>query len=40
MNTVHAPEFPEGIEWVNATEAPSLAALRGKFVLLDFWTYG
>ncbi len=37
---VAAPEFPEGLDWLN-TEAPlTLAALRGKIVLLDFWTYG
>ncbi|NNC74314.1 MAG: redoxin domain-containing protein, partial [Acidimicrobiia bacterium] len=35
-----APEFPDGLDWLN-TEAPlSIAELRGKVVLLDFWTYG
>jgi thiol-disulfide isomerase/thioredoxin len=36
---VLAPELEGGIGWLN-TEAPlSLAGLRGKIVLLDFWTY-
>jgi len=29
----------EGGEWVNTTAPLSLEALRGRFVLLDFWTY-
>lgn len=35
-----APEFPEGLDWLNTATPLSLAALRGKVVLLDFWTYG
>lgn len=36
---IHAPELEGGIAWLN-TDAPlSLARLRGKIVLLDFWTY-
>ncbi len=34
---VRAPELPRGAFWLN-TEALSLSALRGRFVLLDFWT--
>ena len=37
--TVRAPEFPSGLEWFNSRPL-SLADLRGKLVLLDFWTYG
>jgi hypothetical protein len=37
--TVCAPEFPLGLEWINARPL-SLADLRGKLVLLDFWTAG
>ena len=37
---VHAPEFPPGLEWFNVAAPLSLRALRGKVVLLDFWTYG
>ena len=37
--TVRAPEFPLGLEWINS-QPLSVADLRGKLVLLDFWTYG
>lgn len=36
---IRAPEFPRGMEWLNTGRELSLAELRGKFVLLDFWTY-
>jgi thiol-disulfide isomerase/thioredoxin len=34
-----AAEFPADLEWVNATHAPQLAELRGRVILLWFWTY-
>ena len=37
--TVRAPEFPSDLEWINSRPL-SLADLRGKLVILDFWTYG
>ena len=37
--TVRAPEFPTGLQWINC-EPLTLAGLRGKLVLLDFWTFG
>ncbi len=35
---IHAPGFPETFHWLNAAPM-SLKGLRGKIVLLDFWTY-
>ena len=37
---VHAPELTGGRGWLNTDKPLSLAALKGKVVLLDFWTYG
>ena len=34
-----APDFPDGLEWLNTERPLSLRELRGKVVLLDFWTY-
>ena len=36
---VNAPDFPQGLEWLNTERPVSLAELRGKVVVLDFWTY-
>ena len=35
-----APEFPAGHTWFNVSQPLTLADLRGKVVLLDFWTSG
>ena len=38
---ISAPEFPPEMEWLNVDRPLSLAQdLRGKIVLLDFWTLG
>jgi thiol-disulfide isomerase/thioredoxin len=38
--TTPAPEFPDDLDWLNTEHPLSIADLRGKLVLLDFWTYG
>ncbi len=38
--TLAAPEFPDGLDWLNTDRPLALAELRGKVVMLDFWTYG
>jgi DNA-binding beta-propeller fold protein YncE len=37
---VRAPEITGGRGWLNTDKPLTLAALKGKIVLLDFWTYG
>ena len=36
---VSAPDFVEGLEWLNTDRPLSLQDLRGRLVILDFWTY-
>ncbi len=35
-----APAFPADLDWLNVEAPLTLEQLRGKAVLLDFWTYG
>ena len=35
-----SPEFPAGLDWLNVDRPLTLAGLKGKVVILDFWTYG
>ena len=37
---VRAPELAGGKGWLNTDKPLSIAGLKGKIVLLDFWTYG
>lgn len=39
LAVVNAPEFPTGLDWLNTDKPLKLSELRGKVVLLDFWTY-
>ncbi len=36
---VRAPEFPNDLQWFNTERPLRLTDLRGKLVILDFWTY-
>lgn len=37
---IHAPDFPENLDWLNTGgKSLSIKDFKGKFVLLDFWTY-
>jgi thiol-disulfide isomerase/thioredoxin len=35
---VRAPDFPPGLDWLNTGRPLRLTDVRGKIVLLDFWT--
>jgi cytochrome c biogenesis protein CcdA/thiol-disulfide isomerase/thioredoxin len=34
-----APDFTGGTKWLNGQKALSISGLKGKVVLIDFWTY-
>jgi hypothetical protein len=36
---ISAPDFPTGMDWLNTSSPISLKDLRGKLVLLEFWTF-
>lgn len=40
LGPTSAPDFPTGLDWLNIERPLGLKDLRGKVVLLDFWTYG
>ena len=36
---VRAPAWPASLEWINTDRSPSLESLRGRVVLMHFWTF-
>ena len=34
------PDFQDGLDWIHVGRPLTMRDLRGKLVLLDFWTYG
>ncbi|MBI4784216.1 MAG: redoxin domain-containing protein [Oscillatoriophycideae cyanobacterium NC_groundwater_1537_Pr4_S-0.65um_50_18] len=39
MARIRAPELPQDLPWLNCDRPLSLKDLKGRMVLLDFWTY-
>jgi hypothetical protein len=39
VGTVRAPDFPEGLDWLNVRQPLHVADLRGRLAILDFWTF-
>ncbi len=39
VGSAKAPEFPRDIDWLNVERPLSMEDLKGKIVILDFWTY-
>ena len=40
QGNIHAPEFPQGLEWINTPRPLTIAGLHGKIILLEFYTHG
>ena len=38
QGTIHAPDVAPGLDWFNVERPLTLADLRGRLVILDFWT--
>lgn len=36
---VRAPDFPPNMDWLNVERPIGMQDLKGRLVLLDFWTY-
>lgn len=40
MTRLMVPDFPAGLDWMNSEPLSLERELKGKVVVLDFWTYG
>lgn len=40
VGQVPAPPFPADVDWLNVDQPLTIDGLRGKIIILDFWTYG
>jgi hypothetical protein len=36
---IHAPDLPTGVPWLNVERPLGRDDLRGRVLVLDFWTY-
>ena len=36
---VRAPDFPQGLDWINVARPLHIADLRGRLAIIDFWTF-
>ena len=37
--TVRAPDFPQGLDWLNVSRPLHIHDLRGRLAVIDFWTF-
>ncbi|HLO88013.1 MAG TPA: thioredoxin-like domain-containing protein [Nostocaceae cyanobacterium] len=40
VSRIRSPELPQNYPWLNTEKPLSLKALKGRIIILDFWTYG
>jgi hypothetical protein len=41
LPSVRAPDFPNGLDWIHTGGREiTRGDIRGKLLILDFWTYG
>jgi len=36
---VRAPDFPQGLDWINVARPLHIADLRGRLAIIDFWNF-
>jgi hypothetical protein len=39
VGSVRAPDFPDGLDWLNVSRPLRLSDLRGRLAIIDFWTF-